>query len=194
MVANKLDVGLFFLDAILPKIGSSDPLRFEGEARKSAEAILTSIDASASSRELAKSLISATIGAQDPSAEHPDGIFFDDFFFQTSIGDHTTSIQGLKNLNVSGDIGDSGDSSQLVVNNSKLIIADDLELNSGDSTVSFSGDETVVFLTGSTPSNSSFIRLSARNAETVSANVFITNGAQITVNHSREGTSSERWS
>ncbi len=190
IVANKVDVGLFFFDNILPKIGSLDPAKFEGEARKSAETILTSIDASTSSRDLAKSLISTTIGAEDPSEEHPDGIFFEDFFFQTSSGNHEASIQGLKNLNVIGDIGGFGDASKLVVNNSKLIIADDIALNSGSSTISFSGAQTGVFLTGSTSSNNSTIRLSARNEETASANVFISDGAQVTVNHSREGASS----
>lgn len=190
VVANKIEVGAFFLETLIPKIGTSDPTLFEGAVRRSAETILANIDASESSTSIAKLLVEVTFAADVPSSQYLDGIFFEGLSFQSDIGSQEDILQGLKILSVSGDIESSEVEQLLVVKNSDLVIAGDIKLTNGASNVYLSGERSNIILTGSTSDNDSVIEIAARSGETSSGAIYISDGAQVTVDHSQNEASS----
>lgn len=118
----------------------------------------------------------------DPGLNSPDGIFFENVFFNTETGDDGDTPQGLLALETLGDLNaGSQNPSELVVKNAQLTVGDDLRISNEGSVFSFTGPSTAVSLPGIDNDSDTSLRISSSNGDRASGTVFINGGADVII-------------
>ncbi|MCX7560413.1 DUF4214 domain-containing protein [Sulfitobacter sp. F26204] len=119
----------------------------------------------------------------DPGVNSPEGIFFQDFYFETETGDSSSTAQGLFSLTTINDVGAFPLTSEgiFIARNADVIVGDDFGASrASNDIVSISGPAASLMLPGQ-DSSSAQLRLVAGDGSDVVSTFFISDGAQVTV-------------
>ncbi|MEM6938772.1 MAG: DUF4214 domain-containing protein [Pseudomonadota bacterium] len=120
----------------------------------------------------------------NPGPSSADGIFFNNVSFQTDTGNQDDTPQGESAITVTNDFnGGTGPDASLVVRNADLTVADDFgTFRSEGAVYAISGPDASLAITGRAGDNSS-IRLATFDGLSTLATYFVSDGAQVTVDH-----------